>query len=179
MRFSLEGRVPFLDKEVLKFIFSLSDEAIIKDGWNKRVLRDATRGLLPESINRRRNKIGFTTPQVEWFMRLKNHFYNIFLSESFANRPYVNQTEVIAAFEGWIKGANDVDTMTFWRLINLELWMREFIDDHDAEAEAAVAEKAAHVKTDYEPNAGPVARPHDLARRAGAALPGAHRAVQP
>ena len=137
MRFSLEGRVPFLDKEVLKFIFSLSDEAIIKDGWNKRVLRDATRGLLPESINRRRNKIGFTTPQVEWFMRLKNHFYNIFLSESFANRPYVNQTEVIAAFEGWIKGANDVDTMTFWRLINLELWMREFIDDHDADADAA------------------------------------------
>ena len=69
----------------------------------------AARGLLPESINRRRNKIGFTTPQVEWFMRLKNHFYNIFLSESFAGRPYVNQTEVIAAFEGWIKGANDVD----------------------------------------------------------------------
>lgn len=154
MRFSLEGRVPFLDKEVLKFIFSLSDEAIIKDGWNKRVLRDATRGLLPESINRRRNKIGFTTPQVEWFMRLKNHFYNIFLSESFAKRPYVNQSEVIAAFEGWIKGANDVDTMTFWRLINLELWLREFIDEHDLEAEAALAEQAAHVKTDYEPNEG-------------------------
>ncbi len=154
MRFSLEGRVPFLDKEVLKFIFSLSDEAIIKDGWNKRVLRDATRGLLPESINRRRNKIGFTTPQVEWFMRLKNHFYNVFLSESFANRPYVDQAEVIAAFEGWIKGANDVDTMTFWRLINLELWLREFFDDHDADADAALAEQAVHVKTDYEPNAG-------------------------
>ncbi|MGL4178361.1 MAG: asparagine synthetase B family protein, partial [Dermatophilaceae bacterium] len=101
MRFSLEGRVPFLDKEVLKFVFSLSDEAIIKDGWNKRVLRDATRDLLPESINRRRNKIGFTTPQVEWFQRLKNHFYSIFLSESFAGRPYWNQTEVLHAFEGW------------------------------------------------------------------------------
>ena len=153
MRFSLEGRVPFLDKEVLKFVFSLSDEAIIKDGWNKRVLRDATRGLLPESINRRRNKIGFTTPQVEWFMRLKNHFYDIFLSESFANRPYVNQTEVINAFEGWIKGSNDVDTMTFWRLINLELWLREFFDERDEDAEASAAVEAAHVKTDFEPNA--------------------------
>jgi asparagine synthase (glutamine-hydrolysing) len=152
MRFSLEGRVPFLDKEVLKFIFSLSDEAIIKDGWNKRVLRDATRGLLPESINRRRNKIGFTTPQGEWFMRLKNHFYNIFLSESFANRPYVNQTEVIAAFEGWIKGANDVDTMTFWRLINLELWMREFIDEHEDADDVTAA--PTRVKTDYEANEG-------------------------
>ena len=29
MGVSLEGRVPFLDKEVLKFIFSLSDEAIM------------------------------------------------------------------------------------------------------------------------------------------------------
>ncbi|MFQ6171836.1 asparagine synthase (glutamine-hydrolyzing) [Oryzobacter sp. R7] len=152
MRFSLEGRVPFLDKEVLKFVFSLSDDAIIKDGWNKRVLRDATRGLLPESINRRRNKIGFTTPQVEWFMRLKNHFYNIFLSESFANRPYVDQAEVINAFEGWIKGTNDVDTMTFWRLINLELWLREFIDERDEDADEEAAARAAHVKTDYEPN---------------------------
>ena len=152
MRFSLEGRVPFLDKEVLKFVFSLSDEAIIKDGWNKRVLRDATRGLLPESINRRRNKIGFTTPQVEWFTRLKNHFYNIFLSESFASRPYVDQTEVLHAFEGWIKGTNDVDTMTFWRLINLELWLREFFDERDEDAESAAAERAAHVKTDFEPN---------------------------
>ncbi len=153
MRFSLEGRVPFLDKEVVKFIFSLSDEAIIKDGWNKRVLRDATRGLLPESINRRRNKIGFTTPQGEWFMRLKNHFYNIFLSESFANRPYVDQTEVLHAFEGWIKGTNDVDTMTFWRLLNLELWMREFIDERDDDADAAALARAAHVKSDLEPNA--------------------------
>ena len=152
MRFSLEGRVPFLDKEVLKFVFSLSDEAIIKDGWNKRVLRDATRGLLPESINRRRNKIGFTTPQVEWFTRLKNHFYNIFLSESFAGRPYVDQTEVLRAFEGWIKGTNDVDTMTFWRLINLELWLRAFFDEHDEDAGSAAAEQAAHVKTDFEPN---------------------------
>src|SRR6476661_4032156 len=147
MRFSLEGRVPFLDKEVVKFIFSLSDEAIIKDGWNKRVLRDATRDLLPESINRRRNKIGFTTPQGEWFMRLKNHLYGIFLSESFATRPYFDQTAVLHAFEGWIKGTNDVDSMTFWRLLNLELWLQEFFDDKPEEA------PAPRVKTDYEPNA--------------------------
>lgn len=150
MRFSLEGRVPFLDKEVVKFIFSLSDEAIIKDGWNKRILRDATRDLLPESINRRRNKIGFTTPQGEWFMRLKNHFYGIFLSESFATRPYFNQTEVLHAFEGWIKGTNDVDSMTFWRLINLELWLQEYVDDKPSDD---ATQATARVKTDYEPNA--------------------------
>ncbi|CAN7335875.1 asparagine synthase-related protein [Knoellia sp. LjRoot47] len=151
MRFSLEGRVPFLDKEVVKFIFSLTDEAIIKDGWNKRILRDATRGLLPESINRRRNKIGFTTPQSEWFMRLKNHFYSVFLSESFANRPYFEQTEVLHAFEGWIKGSNNADTMMFWRLINLELWLQEYFDEAP-QVDKAVAQAAP--KADVEPNAG-------------------------
>ena len=150
MRFSLEGRVPFLDKEVMKFIFSLTDEAIIKDGWNKRILRDATRGLLPEEINRRRNKIGFTTPQNEWFMRLKNHFYGIFLSESFATRPYVDQRAVLEAFEGWIKGANDVDSMVFWRFLNLELWLREYFDEKDPETEA----RETRIKTDFEPNEG-------------------------
>ena len=151
MRFSLEGRVPFLDKEVVKFIFSLSDEAIIKDGWNKRILRDATRGVLPESINRRRNKIGFTTPQSEWFMRLKNHFYSIFLSESFANRPYFDQTEVLHAFEGWIKGSNNADTMMFWRLLNLELWLQEYFDEAPQEDKATVQ---AAPKSDFQPNAG-------------------------
>ncbi|MDN5795545.1 MAG: asparagine synthase (glutamine-hydrolyzing) [Intrasporangium sp.] len=150
MRFSLEGRVPFLDKEVVKFIFSLSDEAIIKDGWNKRILRDATDGLLPDSIRKRRNKIGFTTPQGEWFMTLKNHFYGIFLSESFAGRPYFNQTEVLHAFEGWIKGTNDVDSMTFWRLVNLELWLQEYFDEQLAD-DAVTAQ--TQPKTDYEPNA--------------------------
>ncbi|EWT00044.1 asparagine synthase [Intrasporangium oryzae NRRL B-24470] len=147
MHFSLEGRVPFLDKELVRFLFSLSDEAIIREGWNKRILRDATRGLLPDSINRRRNKIGFTTPQSEWFMRLKNHFYGIFLSESFATRPYFEQTEVLHAFEGWIQGSNDVDSMTFWRLINLELWLREFFDEKPEEV------PTPRIKTDYEPNA--------------------------
>ncbi|WP_353951031.1 asparagine synthase (glutamine-hydrolyzing) [Knoellia sp. S7-12] len=153
MRFSLEGRVPFLDKEVVKFIFSLTDEAIIKDGWNKRILRDATRGVLPESINRRRNKIGFTTPQAEWFMRLKNHFYSIFLSESFANRPYFSQTEVLHAFEGWIKGSNNADTMMFWRFINLELWLQEYFDEAP-QVDKATAQAAP--KDDVQPNSGKV-----------------------
>jgi asparagine synthase (glutamine-hydrolysing) len=147
MRFSLEGRVPFLDKEVLKFLFALDDESIIKSGWNKRILRDATRDILPSMINRRRNKIGFTTPEHEWFMRLKNRFYGIFLSESFANRPYWNQQAIAEAFEGFIKGKNDSSSMLFWRFLNVELWLREFFDEKAEEA-------PKREKLDTEPNEG-------------------------
>lgn len=148
MRFSLEGRVPFLDKEVVKFLFSLSDESIIKDGWNKRILRDATRGLLPEKISNRRNKIGFTTPEAEWFALMKERIYQVFMSNSFAERPYWNREAVLTAFEEYLNGKNDADTMVFWRLLNVELWFREFIDRNETPADVKLN------KSDYEPNPG-------------------------
>ncbi len=128
MRFSLEGRVPFLDLNLVRYLFSLSDKAIIKNGWNKYILRKAVEDLLPEQIYNRRNKIGFTTPEHEWFMRMKNSIYGIFMSESFMNRPYFNQPEVVKAFREFIEGKND-DTLLFWRLMNVELWLREFFDE--------------------------------------------------
>ncbi len=128
MRFSIEGRVPFLDFNLLKYLFSLDDSFIIRDGWNKFILRQSMVPLLPKSIAKRRNKIGFTTPEYEWFMHMKNKIYGIFLSESFANRPYFNQKEVLKAFQMFIEGRID-DTMVFWRCLNLELWLREFIDN--------------------------------------------------
>ncbi len=128
MRFSIEGRVPFLDLNLLRFLFTLPDEAIIQHGWNKSILRKAFRSYLPEMISQRRNKIGFTTPENEWFLRMKNRIYGIFMSESFANRAYWNQSEVVKAFELFIQGKND-DTMLFWRMLNLEIWMRLYFDE--------------------------------------------------
>lgn len=145
MRFSLEGRVPFLDKEVVKFLFTLSDEAIIKGGWNKRILRDATRGLLPPMISNRRNKIGFTTPEGEWFRAMKEDIYKVFMSNSFAQRPFWDREAVLTAFEEYLNERNSADTMMFWRLLNTELWLRQFVDGQEAS-------DGIENKSDYVPN---------------------------
>lgn len=148
MRFSLEGRVPFIDKELAKFLFSLDETAIIHSGWNKRILRDSMDGVLPNKIARRRNKIGFTTPEDEWFLRIKNSIYGIFASEEFAARSYFRAADVVKAFEKFIQHPERYNTMTFWRLLNLELWLREFFDAPKVE----VDEEAP--KSDYQPNHG-------------------------
>jgi asparagine synthase (glutamine-hydrolysing) len=128
MRFSVEGRVPFLDPDLVRTVFAMPDDAIIRDGWNKHVLRDAEEHVLPASITRRRNKIGFTTPQNEWFHEQREFIYRVFLSESFASRPYFDRTEVLNAFEQWLSGRGSLDSMAFWRILNVELWLREFFD---------------------------------------------------
>ena len=75
-------------------------------------------------------------------LRLQNHVYGVFLSESFANRPYFDQSEVLHAFEGWIKGGSPVDSLTLWRLLNLELWLQEFFDERAEPAPAPEREKS-------------------------------------
>lgn len=135
MRYSLEGRVPFLDKETVKFLFSLSNKAIITAGWNKYVLREAVRGVIPDSIRLRRNKIGFTTPEYEWFKRLKGSIFAILSSESFGKRPWFNQAEVLKAFDDYINDRNAAGTMLFWRLVNVELWARIYLDSDDLGAD--------------------------------------------
>ena len=68
MAFSLENRVPFLTTALADFAFSLPDELLIgPDGTTKRLLRIAMRGVVPDSVLDRRDKIGFATPERRWF----------------------------------------------------------------------------------------------------------------
>ncbi len=70
MAVSVENRVPYLTTDIVDFAFSLSDEILIApDGTLKKVLRDALRGLVPDAILDRRDKIGFETPEAQWFAR--------------------------------------------------------------------------------------------------------------
>ncbi|MCL2339645.1 MAG: asparagine synthase C-terminal domain-containing protein, partial [Actinomycetia bacterium] len=128
MRFSLEGRLPFVDTNLVRYIWAQSDDALIHHSWNKRMLRDAMLPYLPPEVANRRNKIGFSTPEVEWFSALQPQFQAIFDSDSFAQRPYFNQETVRTAWQAYCQGHGDATTLVFWRLLNLELWLRHFID---------------------------------------------------
>jgi len=125
MKFSVEGRVPFLDFRLLRYIFRLSDKAIIRNGWNKYILRKATEDILPTIINNRRNKIGFTTPEHEWFLKEHKTIREYFTSETFIAKSYLNQAELVMAFDAFVR-RETVDSMVFWRALNLELWLKEF-----------------------------------------------------
>jgi asparagine synthase (glutamine-hydrolysing) len=143
MRFSVEGRVPFLSMDLLKAVWRLDDEAIVDHGLNKRAMRDATGELLPPAVHGRRDKIGFTTPEDVWFTELAGTFEDIFGSESFGCRPYFDAAAVRRAFLLAGQGRGDTETMTFWRLANVELWLRQYIDEGNPFAARVAAMPAA------------------------------------
>lgn len=70
---SREVRLPFLNKELVEFVFSLPPYFKINKGWTKWVLRTAFSDLLPEQITWRKDKIGYEPPQNNWLKNKKVH----------------------------------------------------------------------------------------------------------
>ncbi len=66
MAWSRELRQPFLDHRLAEFLFALPAEYKLANGETKVVMRAAMKGLVPESILRRQDKLGYQAPLPEW-----------------------------------------------------------------------------------------------------------------
>src|SRR5690606_14387837 len=87
VHFSLEARVPFLDYRLVEKTLASADDWAIRDGITQYILRESMKNILPEKIRMRNDKIGFGTPQDEWFRTeaWKNIVEKILKSDSFKN----------------------------------------------------------------------------------------------
>ena len=128
MAHSIESRVPFLDYRLVEFAFSMPWEQKIQLGSRKFVLRNAAKGILPDSVANRQDKMGFPTPIDIW---LRGEFgdvvYEIFNSQSFKQCPFLDARKVRQEYETYRSGSKSIG-ITIWRWINLELWLRMFIE---------------------------------------------------
>lgn len=66
MAHGTEVRLPFLNYELVQFIFSLPSSFKIQNGFTKSILRKTMDEKLPANIVWRTEKIGFETPQKKW-----------------------------------------------------------------------------------------------------------------
>ena len=128
MAFSIEARMPFMDHRLVSFIFSLPARQKIHKGWTKYIMREALKGIIPESIRTRTDKIGFVTPEANWFRSEMLPYVREVLNSSITKKRglYINSKlmELIDAnASGKIKAGRAI-----WRALNLELWFRCFID---------------------------------------------------
>ena len=120
MQFSVESRVPFLTIPLVDLLLSLPEEYLISNGGEtKSVFRAAMRGIVPDVILDRKDKIGFETPEKKWILGMKDKIYH-YLEES-ASIPFINKEELILNFESILSGKSSF-TWQSWRWINFIRW---------------------------------------------------------
>jgi len=125
MAHSVEARVPFLDHRLVEFAYNLPDEFLEKDGINKRVMREAMDGLLPEKIKNRKDKMGFTTPEELWVKKENPAIFREKISEAINITNGIIKPNALNYFDKVVNGNLPFD-YTYWRLILFSEWMQKF-----------------------------------------------------
>lgn len=120
MRWSIESRVPFLTTEMAEFILSLPESYLLSTkGETKSIFRYAMRGIVPDEILDRRDKLGFQTPEKDWLLSNKLYLKNWLLCVK--DIKFLNnlecKNEILKIFEkkGNFKQQN-------WWVINYYKW---------------------------------------------------------
>mgnify|MGYP003799987513 CR=1 FL=1 len=128
MAFSLESRVPYLDVRLVEYIASLPLDQKIRNGVTKIALRSAVKGIIPESIRCRMDKMGFVTPEEIWMKETLRPFVLAVLSaDSFRARPYWHADAVMTDYLAFLDNKSAYSPEV-WRIVCTELWLRKFFD---------------------------------------------------
>lgn len=157
MAASVESRVPFLDHVLVEFAGTIPGDFLIKGMSGKNVLKSAVGDLLPDSIIHRK-KLGFPTPWARWLSGTQLDDIECFLLELRTTRRGLFRDEAVRrCFEEHRSGFRDHGAH-IWRLLNLEVWQRVFIDG-EAPSNVGLSQcrrPAAHVVDDCatEPRTG-------------------------
>jgi len=128
MAFSLEARVPLLDRPLVELGMRLPVSRKIRDGRLKCVLREAMHGIVPAEVISRTDKIGFTAPTAQWMRGGLNDWWReAVTSQSFLDRGCFEPKGVLSLISRFDAG-DDAVADHLWRVAIVEEWARGFLD---------------------------------------------------
>jgi asparagine synthase (glutamine-hydrolysing) len=130
MAHSVEARVPFLDHRLVEFAFRLPGDYKIRGAETKHVLREGLKGILPEAILARRDKVGFRPdPGITWRFAA-NHRESLLASETEFEARWFDQP----ALERLLCTSDRSEQAEFilWRVISTKLWLRNHWSSDEA-----------------------------------------------
>jgi asparagine synthase (glutamine-hydrolysing) len=130
MSFSIESRNPFADSRSLAGLaLALPIKEKINLGWSKCFLRDNFKEYLPQEIGERRDKKGYSMPDIEWNRKWKKEILDCLSNDKL--RPFIKTNKIIQDFDRLLS-SNDIHlhkflfrTMSLSHFLNLPDYINE------------------------------------------------------
>ena len=109
MRHSIEGRVPFLDNDLVKLGLSIPEKQKLGSGGTKQILRESVHGIVPDEIYQKQ-KHPFVSPSLIMWSEdsvFFNFFMDIIASQDFKEMAIFNPPAIVALIKQMKKGSVD------------------------------------------------------------------------
>jgi len=122
MAWSIESRVPFLTPALAEFHLALPEEySISPEGVTKHVFREAMRGIVPDAILDRRDKVGFATPEKRWLQELGPWVESVLTPDRLSRIPALDAVAVGREWRAVLAEKRPFDWRV-WRWVNVVRW---------------------------------------------------------
>lgn len=122
MAFSRESRLPYLDYDLVDFCVSLPDRYYIRNGWQKWILRESSKKLIPDGITWRADKVGYAAPLDKWLRsELKEWAYDRLIN-SRLNFVEGYDKKIIQKMWDDHQSLKLNNSWSLWRWISLSEW---------------------------------------------------------
>jgi asparagine synthase (glutamine-hydrolysing) len=127
MYFSVELREPFLDYRLVEKTLASPSHHKINKGYTKWIFREAMKGVLPESIRLRQDKVGFDNPSDEWLKTkaMQSIIYSTLNSDTLKQSGFLNIAECEKRYQMHLKGELSI-SKEIWKWINLNHFLIRF-----------------------------------------------------
>jgi asparagine synthase (glutamine-hydrolysing) len=129
MAHGIEIRMPFMDHRIVSLAFSLPASTKVRDGYTKKIIRDAVADILPHDVVYRTTKVGFNAPMVDWMKGPLRHFFEAALERLPTTSPLANP-QTAAALVGRVienPSASFVEASVAWSALAPFLWEEGFV----------------------------------------------------
>jgi len=125
MAFSVESRVPFMDYRLVEFTLGLPETFIYHAGQRKYILRKAFKGVVPDNILERKDKMGFVSAEARWIREEgKDWFKNLSLEFSREMQDFIEFNK-FAVYVNEVQMGLGAFNFDIWRVICLGMWLRQ------------------------------------------------------
>lgn len=126
MACSIEARVPFLCHPLVEFTCNLPTHYKTTLAEPKRIVTESLKGCLTESVRKRREKMGFTTPEQNWLMRDNVDDFKRALAANLDYSQGLICPKGATEYLGRMQSGRIPFNNNYWRLIAFCIWMRVF-----------------------------------------------------
>ncbi|MEX0783785.1 MAG: asparagine synthase (glutamine-hydrolyzing) [Dehalococcoidia bacterium] len=140
MAFGREVRLPFLDHRLVEYAFGLKPELLLNKAVTKVALRGAMRGIVPDEILDRKEKLAYAPPQEQWMHGALLPWMDGLLRSAEKRTEVFNSRAVLKLREALRRRGDDG---LAWRVASTEMWFQAMVDEPRRGAFAGQAEISA------------------------------------
>jgi asparagine synthase (glutamine-hydrolysing) len=127
--FNLESRHPFFDRRLVELLLAVPEEQRWYGEWTKVILKRSLRGILPEPVRIRKDKVEFSSAvDIEFKNRQVDKVRNLIQKSTLAAEGVIHTNKLQQFFEDYLKRPTSYVMMNHLNtFVWLELWFRSVI----------------------------------------------------